>query len=272
MSTTTEAVKPSPAYGAPRKLGDTARRDRWWVQPFAVVTALSLFGLYTILRVILSTKYPGISTDGAHLQSPMFSPNLDGYFGWGTTTVPWSLLVLWAPLGMRTTCYYYRKSIYRSYFLSPPSCAVAGAARRKYDGETKFPFVVMNLHRFFFYAAAIVVGFLTYDFFRGLFYTTSSGGTAFGISVGSGIMLINIVCLSAYTFGCNSWRHIVGGKLNCFDCSAAAKTRHGLWKKVTKLNVKHQQWAWISMFTVWATDLYIWLAGSGVFTDPHHIF
>jgi hypothetical protein len=26
------------------------------------------------------------------------------------------------------------------------------------------------------------------------------------------------------------------------------------------------------MFTVWATDLYVWLASSGVITDPHHIF
>ena len=270
MSTTTEAVQPAPAYSAPRKLGDTARRDRWWIGPVWVVSSLSLFGIYTLLRVIVSTKYSGIYADGAHLQSPMFSPDLSGIFGF-KTTLPWSLLVLWAPLGLRSTCYYYRKSYYRSFFLAPPSCAVAGAQRRKYTGETRFPFVLNNMHRFMWYAAAIVIGFLTFDFFRSLFYSVH-GSTHFGVSVGSLIMLVNVVCLSAFTFGCNSWRHIIGGKLNCFDCSATTRARHKGWLGVTKLNVNHKEWAWISMFTVWATDVYIWLAGSGVFTDPHHIF
>ena len=154
--------------------------------------------------------------------------------------------MLWSPLGLRTTCYYYRKSYYRSFFLAPPSCAVAGVARRKYTGETKFPLVLNNLHRFFFYFAAIVVGFLWYDAIRGLFYHGS-----FGIGVGNGIMFINVICLSAFTFGCNSWRHIIGGKLNCFSCSTAAQTRHTAWQKVSILNGRHMQWAWISMFTVW---------------------
>jgi hypothetical protein len=241
------------------------------VYPATVVTALTAFGIYTILRVLLSTKYPGIRYDGAHLQSPMFSPDLEGIFGFHTT-LPWAFLVLWAPLGMRTTCYYYRKSIYRSYFLMPPACAVAGPSRRKYDGETKL-LAFMNLHRLFFYAAAIVVGFLAFDAVRGLFYTNAPGhpGTSVGFGLGEAIMIINVVCLSAYTFGCNSFRHIVGGTLNCFDCSAAAKTRHGLWKKINVLNVRHSTWAWISMGTVWLTDLYIWLVASGVFHDPHFI-
>jgi hypothetical protein len=32
------------------------------------------------------------------------------------------------------------------------------------------------------------------------------------------------------------------------------------------------EWAWISMFTLWLTDVYIWMVSSGAFTDPHHIF
>jgi hypothetical protein len=127
--------------------------------------------------------------------------------------------------------------------------------------------VLNNLHRVFFYFAAIVVAFLWYDAIRGLFY----GGT-FGFGLGNGIMFVNVISLSAFTFGCNSWRHLIGGQLNCFSCSTSAKTRHGLWQKVSILNGSHMQWAWISMFTVWATDLYIWLASSGVITDPHHIF
>jgi len=248
----------------PRRIGATTRRDRWWVQPVAIVVALTLFGIYALFRAIFS-KYYAITAGGAHLQSPFFSPNLPGAFnGLGR---PWAFLVLWAPLGLRTTCYYYRKSYYRSFFLAPPSCAVAGAARRKYTGETKFPLVLNNLHRFFFYAATIVVGFLWYDTIRAFIYT---GG--FGIGVGNMFMLVNVLCLSAFTFGCNSWRHIIGGKLNCFSCSTGARTRHSAWQKVSILNGHHQFWAWISMFTVGGVDLYIWLVSSGVFSDPHHVF
>jgi hypothetical protein len=248
----------------PRRLGATMRRDLWWVQPVLVVTLLTLFGIYSLLRAILSRHY-AITADGAHLQSPFFSPDLPGAFnGLGR---PWAFMVLWAPLGLRTSCYYYRKSYYRSFFLAPPACSVAGMARRKYSGETKLPLVLNNLHRIFFYFAALVVAFLWYDAIRGLFYNGS-----FGIGVGNGIMFVNVIALSAFTFGCNSWRHIIGGKLNCFSCSVTAQARHTGWKKVSILNGRHMEWAWISMFTVWGTDVYIWLASSGVFTDPHHIF
>lgn len=242
------------------------RRDRWWVQPVLIVTALTLFGIYTIVRVIVNQHY-AITTDGTHMQSPFFSPDLPGIFSF-KTSLPWAFLVLWSPLGLRTSCYYYRKSYYRSFFLAPPSCAVAGIARRRYTGETRFPLALNNLHRIFFYFAAIVVGFLWYDAIRGFFY---HGGT-FGIGVGNVIMILNVLALSAFTFGCNSWRHIIGGKLNCFSCSTTAQTRHRAWQRVSILNGRHMEWAWISMFTVWGTDLYIWLASSGVFTDPHHIF
>lgn len=249
----------------PRRLGATMRRDSWWVQPVLIVSLLTLFGIYTIVRVIVNKHY-AITADGAHLQSPFFSPDLPGIISF-KTSLPWAFLVLWSPLGLRTTCYYYRKSYYRSFFLAPPSCAVAGVARRKYSGETKLPLVLNNMHRVFFYFAAIVIAFLWYDAIRGLFYD----GT-FGIGVGNGIMFVNVIALSAFTFGCNSWRHIVGGKLNCFSCSTAARRRHGAWQRVSILNGRHMEWAWISMFTVWATDVYIWLASSGVFNDPHHIF
>ncbi len=249
----------------PRPLGSTMRRDRWWIQPVMIVVALTLFGIYAVIRVIINKDY-AITAGGAHLESPFFSPDLPGILSFHTS-LPWAFLVLWSPLGLRSSCYYYRKSYYRSFFLAPPSCAVAGAARRKYTGETKFPLVLNNLHRIFFYFAAIVIGFLWYDAIRGLFYHGS-----FGIGIGNLIMFVNVICLSAFTFGCNSWRHIIGGKLNCFSCSTAAQKRHSAWQKVSILNRSHMQWAWISMFTVWFTDVYIWLVSAGVFSDPHHVF
>jgi len=270
---TTEAVSPrSPAQRAPRRpLGATSRRDRWWLTPALTVAALTLFGIYSIVVAAINTDYE-ITKDGARLLSPFYSPDLRSLFG---LHIPftYAFFVIWAPLGLRMSCYYYRKAYYRSYFLAPPACAVAGrpAASGKYTGETRLPFILNNVHRLFFYFAVIVVGFLSYDAVRSLFYSTS-GGTKFGVSLGSVIMIVNVVLLAAFTFGCNSFRHLIGGRLDCFTCSTAARARHSAWKKVSILNGRHQFYAWISMFSVWLTDLYIRLSSAGAFTDPHHIF
>ncbi len=56
-------------------------------------------------------------------------------------------------LGFRLTCYYYRKAYYRAFWQSPPACAVA-EPHGKYTGETRFPLIMQNVHRYFFYAAA----------------------------------------------------------------------------------------------------------------------
>ena len=58
------------------------------------------------------------------------------------------------PLGFRATCYYYRKAYYRAFFLDPPACAVSESSKRNYCGETVFPFILQNLHRYFLYARA----------------------------------------------------------------------------------------------------------------------
>lgn len=258
------------AVTAPRRVGSTSRRDRWWVAPALTVTALSVFGVYSIVVAAMNNDYLYLK-GGAKLLSPFYSPDLSALFSWNNGKFPYAFLVLWSPLAMRTTCYYYRKSYYRSFFLAPPSCAVAGVARRRYTGESKFPLILQNLHRFFFYVAVVVVAFLWYDAIRAFIYKTPSG-THFGVGVGAGIMLLNVIFLSAFTFGCNSFRHLIGGKIDCFSCSAAGRTRHKAWQKVSLLNNRHQLWAWVSMFSVWATDLYIRLAAGGVFNDPHHIF
>ena len=66
-----------------------------------------------------------------------------------------ALLILIFPLGFRLTCYYYRKAYYRAFWLSPPACAVA-EPHKKYTGETRFPLILQNVHRYFWYAAIVV--------------------------------------------------------------------------------------------------------------------
>jgi hypothetical protein len=41
-----------------------------------------------------------------------------------------------------------------------------------------------------------------------------------------------------------------------------------MWTQVSKLNAKHMQFAWISLFWVLLTDLYIRLVASGAISDP----
>jgi UDP-N-acetylmuramyl pentapeptide phosphotransferase/UDP-N-acetylglucosamine-1-phosphate transferase len=251
-----------------RRFGATVRSDRWWLAPLATGAGLTAFGIYSIVVAAMGTDYL-YTGGGARYLSPFYSPDLRS---WGLhLSFTYAFFVVWVPLGFRLTCYYYRKAYYRSFFLSPPACAVPGPSGRRYRGETKLPYILLNAHRFFLYLATIVLGFLWYDAVRAFLFRGSSGSLEFGVGLGSLVMLANVILLSLFTFGCNSARHLVGGRLNCFTCSAAAHTRHRLWRGVTVLNRWHMQWAWISLCAVAITDLYIRLAAAGVFHDPRII-
>ena len=162
-----------------------------------------------------------------------------------------AFLVLPFPALFRFTCYYYRKSYYRAFVGRPFACAVPANTGYKYKGERGL-LVLQNLHRYFLYAAIVITGFLAYDALRSIF---TPNGLYFGF--GSAFMLVNVGFLMAYTFGCHSFRHLVGGKLDCFSCDSPAKTRYGWWAKVTMLNERHALWAWLSLFTVALVDVYI---------------
>jgi hypothetical protein len=255
------------AVPAPR-LGETVRRDRWWLAPALTAAGLTAFGIYSIVVAATGEDYL-YTRGGARYLSPFYSPDLKS---WGLHIgFTYAFFVIWVPLGFRLSCYYYRKAYYRAFFLSPPACAVAGPRGRRYRGETRLPFVLMNVHRFFLYLATIVLFFLCYDTVRAFLFRTSSGSLEFGVGLGSLVMLANVVFLSLFTFGCNSARHLVGGRLDCFSCSAAARTRHRVWRGVSVMNRWHMQWAWISLGWVAVTDLYIRLASAGVFHDPRII-
>jgi len=225
-----------------------------WLYPAFVVVALSLFGIYSLLIVLFQK-------DGyyAPYLSAFYSPLIK------VGPIPPALWVIWAPLSLRATCYYYRKAYFRSFFWHPRSCAVPEPNRR-YRGETVFPWVFNNFHRFAFYATVVQVGFLWFDAILAFDF-----GGRLGIGLGSVLLLANVVLLSGYTFGCHSLRHLAGGKLDCFSCSLAARARHRLWKGVTVLNIKHDRWAWASLFSVAAADIYIRLLLAGVLRDPRWV-
>ena len=144
--------------------------------------------------------------------------------------------------------------------MAPPGCAVQPMAKPgNYDGETKFPFIIQNIHRYFFYAAAVILFFLWVDAFHALWFEDG-----FGIGVGTIVLFVNVILLSMYSLSCHSLRHLIGGR---FDVFSKCPTRFRLWEKVSGWNENHAMWAWLSLFSVALADLYIFLLAKGVITD-----
>jgi hypothetical protein len=224
----------------------------WWLQPAATVTILTGFVVYATW-----VAWQGHGSIGSYL-SPFYSPPVT------IAAIPISpaFWVLWAPAGFRATCYYYRKAYYRSYFADPISCMVP-ESRRGYAGETAFPFVLNNLHRYLLYAALVVLVFLWIDAIKAF---TFDG--RMGIHLGSLLFLANVVLLSGYTFGCHAFRHLVGGNLDCYSCARGGRVRFRLWRWVSPLNLNHAAWAWASLFSVVAVDVYLRLLMARVIVDP----
>src|ERR1700747_1458293 len=217
----------SGARTAGAHFGETLRRDVWWAETIPVVLLLGGFGVYATLRAFEGRYYEW----GPYL-SPFYSPLIDENHRWWKLSP--ALLILAGPLGFRATCYYYRKAYYRAFFLDPPACAV-GEGKRNYQGETKFPFILQNIHRYFLYLAVLFLVFLWTDAFEAFFFRGRLGTLEFGVGLGSLIMLANVTLLTLYTFSCHSLRHLAGGKLDCFSCTTFGPPRHNAWSVLSAL-------------------------------------
>ncbi len=123
-------------------------------------------------------------------------------------------------------------------------------------------FLIQNLHRYTLYGALFLIACLWWEGFAALFRDGQ-----FGIGVGTVVMLVNAALLSAYLFGCHSWRHLIGGRLDCLTCDGAVSSRYRLWKSSTWLNERHMPFAWVSLVWVVFTDLYIYLLSTGAVRD-----
>jgi hypothetical protein len=284
----------------------TARKDAWWVGPLLTFLGLSAFLIYGTWAAWQGDGYEirqesergaaafhkaGNKPVAPYL-SPFYSPLIydpngesphafihhdlwPGKPGW----VPFSagFLILAFPGLFRLTCYYYRKAYYRAFWADPPACAV-GEPRKSYWGENRWPLLFQNAHRYFMYIACIFLFFLTWDALRAFWWPTDRSGTLrpegtggqFGIGLGTIIMVVNVILLAGFTFGCNSVRHLVGGRMDCFSCPnnvAKLRKRYTLWRWSTKFNEHHMEWAWFSLFSVGFTDFYIRMCALGVWTD-----
>ena len=220
------------------------RKDRWWIEPVTIVSILGAFIVYSLIVSVMNANYfyepylspfysPCLTTGCIHPTWPIFG---DWY------TLSPAFLIVGSPLAFRVTCYYYRRSYYRAFFWAPPACTIPDA-RAKYSGETRFPFILQNIHRYALYLAIVVLAILWWD--------------------------ANVLLLSGYTLGCHAARYLVGGYLDSFH---GKSFRFRLWELATKLNERHSRWAWFSLFGVALTDLYIRLNAAGVIIDPRLVF
>src|SRR5580693_3756369 len=241
--------------------GRTSRKDNWWIEPLLVFLGFSAFIVYSTWAALQNAH----CTFGPYL-SPFYSPLLmTEKPGWWPAFIPFSaaMLILWAPGGFRVTCYYYRGAYYKAFWADPPNCTV-GEPRKTYWGERSFPLILQNVHRYFLYFAIALIFILAHDGWKSLWFTGADGAKHFGIGVGSLVLILNPILLGLYTFGCHSFRHLIGGRL---DEVSKSPVRKSCYDCASSLNKQHMRWAWISMIFVGFADLYVRLCDMGVWTD-----
>jgi hypothetical protein len=264
MTTTAPRPKARPRAAIAAR---TLRRDRWWLSPLAFLLFIAVVGGYLTVRIFIQDHY---FVEQYNYLTPVFSPcisescvphssHLGVWLPNFPALLPLPLLVFPILLGFRATCYYYRKAAYRSALLSPPGCAVPDAAK-KYTGESRFPLVLQNYHRYFFYVASALLLLNTYD--AALAFFPRDGG--FGVGVGSLVLLVNVLLLWGYNLSCHACRHAFGGRLKHFS---KHPVRYQLWTFVSKLNPRHNQFAIVSLASVAVTDFYILAVSAGWISD-----
>ena len=247
----------------------TLRTDKWWLQPALTFSVLILFVIYATFRAFENKYYfaeplispfysPCLSTacveGSSHLGTPIGSITIFGLL------ISPALFILIFPLGFRMTCYYYRKAYYRSFWMSPPACAVA-EPHKTYTGETRAPLILQNGHRWFFYAGLVFNILLTYD---ALIAFKNPEGQWGHMSVGTLVLLLNASFLWLYSASCHTCRHTIGGRMKHFS---KHPVRYKAWTIVSRLNHYHPNFAWVSLLWVAFTDFYVRQVASGAITN-----
>lgn len=253
----------------------TNRKDFWWGLPLAMLVGGVVVTVYLTWAALQGAHY----SYGPYLSPVYASPYVPDW--WKMSP---AFLLLWIPACFRATCYYGRKVYHRVAFGDPAGCAVEEPYRKDYDGESKLPFILNNLHRYFLYLALLLLALHWYELIESFVRESGMGmdrGHYFGL--GTLILLADTLALTFYVGGCHSLRHIVGGgkrSLTGYDANSCSgctkkcgKIRHGLWARVSSFNAFHNVWFWVSLFSIAFADLYIRLLSMHVISfDPHIIF
>lgn len=248
---------------SPAHSGLTQRKDFWWFLPAVMFFA----GVIALVYLTWSAFF-----DSSYAWGPYVSPLYHVPYVPSWWPISPAFLLLWIPAGFRITCYYGRKVYHRAAFGDPAACGVEEPYRKSYSGESKLPFVLNNLHRYFLYFAVLLVGMHWYEF---LVHTLFHGGE-FYFGVGTALILFDTIALTFYVGGCHSLRHLIGGRKRAvFGCNGCdkncSKVRFAAWKTVSKFNIFHNVWFWLSLFSIAVADLYVRMLALGIIPYDFHL-
>src|SRR5205814_8204986 len=197
-----------------------SRPDAWWREPAMVAVGFGALIVYSLFSALVWEPVFHVPYEAQGYLSPFFSPLIRP--DW----LPWwfspAILILWIPLGFRTTCYYYRKAYYRAYFVDPPACAVGEPTiHSRYRLEAAFPFILQNIHRYFLYLAFIPLFFLWVDAF-GSFLP----GGRLRVGLGGLLFVVHVTLLTWYLFSCLAPRHPAVADVSSVPSILAVTARH----------------------------------------------
>ena len=249
----------------------TLRTDNWRKAPIITVTLLTLWIMYAMVRVFMQKWY---WVEDYHYLTPFYSPCVSNGCDAATrrssagscrtrrssrtprSRLPFLLL-------FRLTCYYYRHAYYRSFWLSPPACAVPDG-HKTYTGETRFPLIFQNLHRYFFYAAVLISLINTWD------AVLAFHGTD-GLRLRPGQR--DPADQRGAALGLHASPATPAGTSSAAGSSTSPSTRSatGPGRFVSKLNTRHMELAWITLGTLALTDFYVMAVAAGWFSDLRFI-
>ena len=118
--------------------------------------------------------------------------------------------------------------------------------------------MIQNMHRYALYFALIFIVFLAIGRGASRSFRRRQASASASASL---VITINVVLLGGYTFGCHSFRHLVGGRMR--QLSTRQPSRKKAYDCVSCLNRRHMQFAWMSLVWVALTDVYIRLCSHG---------
>ncbi len=243
--------------------GKTTRRDAWWLYPLLTFLGLGAFIVYSTWAAFQGDHY----SFGPYL-SPMYSPLIfghpgeDAWFGPMPSFLPSFVTAAMLILSFRAASASLATTIAAP--ITKPSGPIRRPARwasraRAICGERSFPLILQNIHRYFLYIALMfsvhpgarrVEGAVVRRQFR------HRRGHA-------GADRQRPILLGSYTLGCHSLRHLVGGLL---DVLSSRPIRKKAYDCVSCLNRRHMMFAWMSLFWVGFSDLYVRLCSMGIWT------
>ena len=133
-----------------------------------------------------------------------------------------------------------------------------------YKGEKRL-FIFNNLHRYFLYAAMIILVIKWWDVTHTMHFDSATNH-GYGVSIGTFVMGIEAFLLTMYVTSCHALRHLAGGMLDRWT-TGISRIRGQLFGKISVLNRSHGFWFWTSLVFVFLGDLWVLAVAEGRLND-----